>query len=245
MSLNGALAGIPNEVAVALASELADLTHRFARRDWGPSELNGARLAEAALRYVEWKNTGSFTPFGKTLNRSKVCSEALNNTALDESLRFHIPNSAQLVMDVRNKRDVAHLSAIADVNEMDSHLVVRLGSWLVAEIVRLEAGLPSEEIQRIVDSLSSRHVPLVEVFDGETVVVAPSLSAREKTVLALYNCYPSPCDATKLRGSVKYGNVTRFGEILQVLDHQGLVHLKGSNVYLTRLGATATESLIS
>lgn len=245
MSLVAALSGIPKELSAALSTELANLMHRFARGDWGPSELNGGRLAETVLRYVEWKNAGSFTPFGAQLNRSRVCTSALNNVALDDSLRFHIPNAAQLIMDVRNKRDVAHLSAVVDVNEMDSHLAVRLASWIVAEIVRLEAGLAPSEIQRIVDSLSSKHVPLVEVFGGETVVVAPGLSAAQRVLIALYHSHPSPCAVATLRRSVKYGNVTRFRGILQALDREGRTHLKGNDVYLTRLGVVDAEGLIS
>jgi len=219
--------------------------HRFARRDWGPSELNGGRLAEAVLRYVEWKNIGNFTAFGAQLNRSRVCTGALNNVALNDSLRFHLPGAAQFIMDVRNKRDVAHLSAVVDVNEMDSHLVVRLGSWMVGEIVRLEAGLDPPQIQRIIDSLSTKHVPLVEVFDGETVVVAPQLSAADRALVALYHSYPAPCDIAALRISVKYANVTRFRGILQTLDRAGRVHLKGSVVHLTRLGLSDAENVMS
>lgn len=245
MSLVVALSEIPGELAAALSNELAGLMHRFAKRDWGPSKLNGGRLAEAVLRYVELKGTGSYTPFGTQINRSKVCADAANNTALSDSVRFHLPSSAQLIMDVRNKRDVAHLSAVLDVNEMDSHLVVRLGSWMVAEIVRLEAGLAPDEVQRIVDSLSTKYVPLVEVFDGETVVVAPSLSAAQKVLVALYYSYPTSCDVAALRASVKYGNVTRFRGILQMLDREGRVHLKVNEVYLTRLGIVDAEALLS
>jgi hypothetical protein len=135
MSVANALSTIPGELAEALQREMIEVMSRFARRDWSPSELNGGRLAEAVLRYVEWKNTGSYTPFGTQIDRLKICADARNNTGLDDSVRFHIPNSAQLIMDVRNKRDVAHLSSVVNVNEMDSHLVLRLGSWITAEIV--------------------------------------------------------------------------------------------------------------
>ena len=244
MTLKAALGGIPTDIATAIESELAELLRRYARRDWSPAELNGARLAEAVLRYVEWKRSGSFTPLGTQVNRSKICADALNDTTLDDSIRMHIPNAAVLIMDVRNKRDVAHLSAVIDVNEMDSALVLRLGSWVVSEIVRLEAGLGVKDTQNIIDSLSATHVPIVEVFDGEAVVVAPQLNAADRAIVALYHCYPRPYELGALRTAVKYGNITRFREILQVLDKKGLVHINGQKAHLTHLGVAAAEDLL-
>lgn len=166
MNLTEALGAVPADIAAALQSEFSGLLRRFNRRDWGPAELNGGRLAEAVLRYVEWKDTGSFTPFGKQLGRPAICAHAEQNVQLDDSVRFHIPRAAQLIMDIRNKRDVAHLSAVVDVNEMDAHLVLRVGAWLVAELLRLESTLDPMEVQSLLDSLTVTHAPLVEIFDG-------------------------------------------------------------------------------
>jgi len=244
VTLKAALGGIPADISSAIERELAELLSRYARRDWGPSELNGARLAEAVLRYVEWRCRGRFTPLDKQLNRSKICTHALNDTTLDDSIRIHIPSAAVLIMDVRNKRDVAHLSAVVDVNEMDSELVLRLGAWIVSEIVRLEAGLGAKDIQSIVDSLSATHTPAVEVFEGETVVVAPELDAAERVVVALYHRYPGPMELGTLKTAVKYGHITRFRGILQALDKKGLVHLKEERVYLTHRGVVTAEDLL-
>jgi hypothetical protein len=245
MSLGQALAGIPEEVAQSIETELAGLMQRFGKRDWSPSELNGGRLAEAVLRYLEWKNEGTFTPLGKQLNRSRIVGGVKNNVALEESVRIHIPRAAELIMDVRNRRDVAHLSSEVDVNEMDSQVVLRLGSWLVAEIVRLESGLAPSECQTLVDSLTVKYVPLVEIFGGDAVVVAPQLKARDRVLVALYHAHPFPVDLTVLRASVKYGNVSRFKTLVVQLDKSGLVHAKDSAVYLTNLGVNEAEVLLA
>ena len=148
-------------------------------------------------------------------------------------------------MDIRNRRDVAHLSKSINVNEMDSQMVLRLGSWLVAETVRLESTLTPQECQRLVDSLTVKHVPTVEIFDGDAVVVAPHLKASEKVVVALYHSHPAAVDLKFLRTSVKYGNVSRFKTLVAQLDGQGLVHMKDSAVFLTHLGVERAEVILS
>jgi hypothetical protein len=244
MNIATALSGLPPELARGLEHEMAGLFQRFARGDWSPSELNGARLAEVALRYVEWKRTSHFTPFNRQLGRKAICAEALQDTSQDDSVRMHIPHAAELVMDIRNKRDVAHLATVVDVNEMDSQVVLRLASWIVAEIVRLEAGLGHKEIQALIDSLTVKSIPLVEVFDGDAIVVAPHLSATERALVGLYHSYPDPCAVSSLRASVKYANATRFRILLEALEKKGFVHIKADQAYLTRLGVDAVESLL-
>jgi hypothetical protein len=245
MNLSEALAGVPGDIARSLENELSGLMQRYRRGDWSPSELNGGRLAEAVLRYLEWKDGGSFTPLGKQLNRARIVGAVKNNVALEESVRVHMPRAAELIMDIRNGRDVAHLSDHVSVNQMDSQLVLRLGAWLVAEIVRLESSLAPSECQELVDSLTVKQVPIVEVFDGDAVVVAPQLRASERVLVALYHSHPASMNLEDLRTCVKYGNASRFRTLVSQVDRQGLAHVKGSTVFLTHLGVERAEALLS
>jgi hypothetical protein len=83
------------------------------------------------------------------------------------------------------------------------------------------------------------------VFDGDVVVVAPQLSAADRTLVCLYYGYPAATALSALRASVKYANVSRFRDIIQGFDRQGLVHVKGDAVHLTHLGVAAAEKLLS
>ena len=51
-SFDIALATIPKDIVNAIQKEFSELVSRFARRDWDPAELKGARFAEAILRYL-------------------------------------------------------------------------------------------------------------------------------------------------------------------------------------------------
>jgi len=238
------LSGLPQEIHNTLLIEYSELESRFLRQDWGPSELNGGRLAEALLRYLEWKMSGTFTPLGTQINRTAVINSTTQDTSLSEGVRFHLRRCADLLMDFRNKRDVAHLGASTDVREMDAHLVLRLAGWSLSEILREEGGLHPADVQQLIDKLSASHSPLVEEIDGDVVVVSTQHNANAKVLIALHHTFPNPLPIEVLQQAVKYANPTRFVGILKKLDKEALVHFKDGNVFLTRKGIAWVESNI-
>lgn len=240
-SLRSALQNVPDDIRSALEAELTELERRFARGDWKAAELNGGRFAEAVMRYLEWKRTGSFTPVGKQLNRTSILKAVETDTTLPEGLRFHVRRSVELLMDVRNKRDVAHLGNVVDVEEMDARLVLRLANWTISEIIRTEGALRGEDIQKLVDRFSTTHMPLVEEIDGDLVLLATDLPAALRALIVLYDAYPDPVRMGELRRSVRYGNVTRFRRLLEARESEGLVYIKDDKVYLTRKGVEHVE----
>lgn len=240
--LSQALANVPKEIATLMANEYADLRTRLARADYSPANLNGGRFAEALARYLEYKSTGAYTPIGTQLNRNVVLTGVRANTALPGSLRAHLPRVTELLMDVRNKRDIAHLGKDVDVAEMDSELVVQLAGWALAEVVRVEAAIAPGECQGLVDMLCERRVPLVEEFNGQKIVVAPELTASERVLVALYDAYPAYQTVPALLRSVRYANPTRFRKLLGDLDSRGLVVVAEHGAHLTSRGLAHVEA---
>lgn len=90
----------------------------------------------------------------------------LQNAQGSESVRLHIPRTLQLIYDVRNKRDVAHLADGINPNMQDATLVVRNMERVVAELVRLFHDVSPTEAHAIIADLVSKDVPLIQVFDG-------------------------------------------------------------------------------
>jgi len=245
IALTALLPHIPRDIANALQKEFADLESRFARRDWGPAELNAGRFAEAVLRFLEWKESGrQYTPVGKHLNRQRILKEVRVNSSLPDGLRFHVSLCSEILMDIRNKRDVAHLGAVVDVDEMDARLLLRLASWVVAEIVREEGNLSARDAQALIDRLSSRNLSLVEEVEGDLVVVATNLPAIQRALVALYHLYPRPMEMGLLRVTIGYQNSTRFREMIADQAKKGIVHLKAKKVYLTAKGAAWVDKNI-
>lgn len=244
MELQTLIPSVPSDITDAMEREYVDLESRFARGDWGPAELDGGRFAEAVLRYLEWKRSGHFTPIADQLDRTTIVNSITNDASLPEGLRFHVRRCAELLLDVRNKRYVAHLGNDVDVNEMDAHLVFRLTSWSLSEIIREESNSGADEVQKMVDRLSVKHLPLVEEVAGELIVVATNLTALDRSMLALYRTFPEALDFGKLRTAVKYENPTRFRGLIKRLAKEALVHVKGDDVYLTRKGVRWVEQNI-
>lgn len=237
-SLRNVLPNIPGDIVDALETEFRNLESRFARRDWGPAELNGGRFAEAVLRFLEWRESGGhYTPIGMQLNRQAILNRARNNPSLPDGLRFHVAKCSEILMDIRNRRDVAHLGTVINVDEMDAHLVMRLAAWVLAEIVREESDLSAQDAQALIDRLSVRRLPLVEEVGGDLVVVATDLSATERALVALYNIYPEPMNINTLRKSVGYQHSTRFRQMIHTQAKAGITYIKGDDVYLTQKGA--------
>lgn len=241
MKLSQFLLGVPLEIIEALEKEFSKLESRFARRDWGPAELDGGRFAEAILRYLEWKSTKVYTPIGKQLARLDIIREIENNSSIADGVRFHVRRCAELLLDVRNKRDVGHLGNEVDVNEMDSRLVKRLASWSLAEIIREEGHLSPVESQNVVDKLSTKSLSLIEEIGGELVVVATNLSATEQALVALYEKAPSPINIGVLQKSTKYRNSTNFKVLMARESSKGIVHIIKDEVQLTNKGVAWVE----
>lgn len=246
VDFRAALSNVPADIANALEQEFVELEARFARGDWGPAELNGGRLAEALLRYLEWKQSGGpFTPIGTQLNRTTIVHKVENDATLPEGIRFHVRRCAELLMDIRNKRDVAHLGAVVDVDEMDAQLVLRLANWSLAEIVRQEGQLDAAEAQALIDRLSATHVPLIEEIDGDLVIVADNLLPATKALVILYHSYPDPVSLGDLQQAVRYtSHASNFRRLLTNRQEKGLVHLKDDKAYLTRKGAAWVEASV-
>jgi len=239
------LAHVPSDIRNALQEEFRDLESRFARGDWDSANLSGGRFAEAILRFLEWKQSaGTYTPIGKELARSSILSKVRNDTKVPEGLRFLVARITELLMDLRNKRDVAHLGSAPDVKETDARLVMASASWIMAEVVREESRAGAQEAQLIIDRLNRRRIPLVEEIGNDLVVLATDLPAAKRVLVALYKVSPEAMEFEKLRSAVGYENKTRFGAIVKKHANERMIHLNGDSARITTKGIAWVESNI-
>lgn len=246
-TLTNVLTGIPTEIVDYIEKEFLELQVRFSKRDWGPAELNAARFGEAILRYLEWKDSGgSYTPFDTQLKRQAIVNRVSQNVNLHDGIRFHVLKCVEILLDVRNKRDVAHLGTVINVNEMDSRLLFRLTKWVLSEIIREEASINPSEIQRIIDSISTQEIPLVDEIEDEAIVVGTHLVAIDRALVLLYYFYPEAVEIERLRKAVGYRNSTRFrGEVLKKKANDAIIFIKNGNVHLTKKGVAWVEKNIN
>jgi len=240
------LGSIPTDLARALDETYRDVVDHFLREEWDDAQVDAGRFSEAALRYLEWKLDGSYTPIdGKHKpNRSKVTSAARNATRLDATLRSQVPQAVELIMDFRNNRNSAHLGSI-DANKMDATCVLQNATWVVGEIARIESIRPIGEIQELLDQLAERHIPLIQTVGGVPIVLDPKLSAGDRALVLLYQ-QGAPVDLSTLRNWAEYTHATRWREnVIGALRKQKLVHLSPDGlVHLLRPGETEAQRIL-
>ncbi|PSB07922.1 hypothetical protein C7B69_23100 [filamentous cyanobacterium Phorm 46] len=129
---------LPNEIVTHLLDEYQDIKQHFALRKFRPSELNGARFAECVLRLIQYLNDPPYTPFGTSLgNSDSIIRRVESNTLLHESMRLFIPRIVRIMLDVRNRRDVAHVGGDVSPNYSDSLFISQNADWILTEIIRI------------------------------------------------------------------------------------------------------------
>lgn len=246
LNLSSHFGALPRDLGEALGVTYRDTMDHFLKMEWDDTQVDTGRLCEAMLRYLEWKMSGSYTPIdGKSKpKRKNVIGKAANDTKLPPSLRAQMPQAIELTLDFRNNRNSAHLGDI-DANKLDASTVVSAATWMIAEVVRLETRKPPGEVQALIDRLTERHVPLIQIVDGEPILLAPGLEAREKALVVFYQ-QAKPVQMQKLREWVGYSNATRWrSSVISSLRRKAFIHVdKEENVILLLPGEAEAQRIV-
>jgi hypothetical protein len=147
-------------------------------------------------------------------------------------------------MDFRNNRNSAHLGSIY-ANNMDAACVVQNVTWVVGEIARIESNKTTSEIQTLLDQLSQRHVPLIQTVEDTPIVLDPTMGARAKALVLLYQ-HGAPVPMQTLREWAEYSHSTKWRKgVIGTLQKQKLVHVdRDGNVRLLRPGEAEAQSIL-
>lgn len=245
MNLEGLLASLPTELAAALERTFLDATDHFLKEEWDDCQVDGGRFAEAVLRYLQWRQKGSFTPIdGRSKpNRKSVVTKVTQDPELPSSLRTQVVQAVELVLDFRNNRNAAHLGNV-DANRLDAITVIQLVQWIVGEIVRLETQAGPQEIQALIDDLAQPYLPLVQHVEGQPTVLDASMEAADKALILLYQCGGS-ADVGDLRSWAEYGNSSRWRKgVLGGLAKTKMVQVRGELVHLLHPGHARAQELL-
>ncbi len=238
---------VKKQLSQAFPSELIDelldchkeLRVNYYLGKYRPSELEGGRFAEVVVRLLQHHTSGQHTPFGAPLPDFETEVNRLRSLPTDQyhdSVRLHIPRAVQLILDIRNRRDVGHVGGDVDPNASDSNLVMTTANWVLTEILRLFYTSTLEEAQELVHEIVERRIPLVWEKDGQLKVLNSKLSLRERTLALLYTRGTEGASDVDLATWLGVVNQKHFNEILHKLDLDVLVHRSGGNSFITPLG---------
>lgn len=228
----------------ALLTSYSEIESNFALGKWKATEIDAGHFVEAARRALEQELFGAATPLSAKLGH--FTDQALNkyeNATGDESFRMLIPRVLKAVYNIRSKRGAGHLAGVSP-NEMDSAYVMNSCRWALAELVRLASGLPPEQTQLLVDTITERRVQLVWEHQGTVRVLDPKMPARSQVLVLLYD--RSPQRDVDLAASVEYSRLSSFRVVLRALHKQRLIEFRKDGVcVITPLGVVQAETLLA
>lgn len=237
---------LPNEILTKLFDEYMLIKQQFFLRRFQPSELNAARFSECVVRLLEYINTGKYTPFGTQVKSEHIINSIQNNTAHKDTIRFFIPRLTRVMLDVRNKRDVAHVGGEVNPNHSDALLVNHCTDWILTELVRHFYSCSMDEAKQIVVSINELRIPVVAEVDGFVRVQDTKLDANNKALVVLYHKQPEKVSDANLAKWIKYKNISRLKtEILSKLDAEAMIHYESGLCTLLPKGIMYVEKNIS
>lgn len=238
------LNNLPFDLVENILKEFQKLHQQYFLNKWEPAQLDGGRFSENIFRYIEYKQNKTFTPIGNQINRSSIYNSALQDTNLPESIRFHVLKLADIMLDFRNKRNVAHPGNI-DVNEMDSTFVIQAANWIIAEIIRIETQMSPEGAQGEIKKIIERKIPIIEEIGGRLKCLDTQLSAKQKALVFCYQKYPNQISLNDLKDWIKYSNKSVLRKQLQDLDQDGCIDFHLDSAQLTKKGLLWVEKNIT
>jgi hypothetical protein len=231
-------ASLPQDILTELFKEFKLIKQNFFLSRFQPAELNGGRFAECILRLLEFVDSGTYTAFGSQIKSSdSIVNRLQNNVDLPNTLRFHIPRLIRVILDLRNKRDVAHVGGEVSPNYSDSLFIVHSVDWILTEIVRHYHSCPIDEAADIVSAINEIQISIIDEIDGFMKMLDTSLKTSDMVLVFLYSKQPRKVLEQDLRKWSEYKNSTHFREkILMKLHKDALIHFSDGTCTLTRKG---------
>ncbi|MCM0021970.1 MAG: hypothetical protein NBV67_18435 [Tagaea sp.] len=205
------LSVVPDGLRQALVGAFDSIVRNYREHRWGPAELDGGKFAEAAYCVIEGALSGSYgTTVSKPKNFRQACSslEQKHPNGL-KSLRILIPQVLSIMYEVRNNRNVGHLGADVDPNQIDALLILNSAKWVMAELIRILHTGSIDVARGIVERIADKTIPLVWEHDGVRRVLDPSLSYSDRTLILLYSAN-SAVEARKLFQWAEHSNWSMY-----------------------------------
>jgi hypothetical protein len=233
----------PTELVGALLAAYREIEGNFALRKWKASELDAGHFVEASRRVIEKELFGSYTPIGKDLPKFHDGELKRYEQGIgDESFRILIPRALKAIYNIRNKRGVGHLGPISP-NEMDATYILYTTKWILAELVRLAAGINPSQTQQLIESIVERRLSVLWKHEGITRILETGIKARAQVLVLLFD--RSPQSELELQATTEYKNLTNFRKILQRLHQDRLIEYGSGRAVITSKGIIAAEAVLT
>jgi hypothetical protein len=186
MNVSNLLSALPPGLKNPLITEYNNILQHYLEKRWTASELSGGKFCEIVYTILDGYGKGTYaaSPF-KPSNFVDACKKLENNASVPRSFQILIPRMLPALYEIRNNRNVGHVGGDVDPNSMDSQAVVSICSWIMGELIRVFHNTSIADAQKIVDSVTSRKIPLVWQGGSTKRVLKSGLSVKNQILLLL------------------------------------------------------------
>jgi hypothetical protein len=244
-SIDIALKAIPKSHREQLVNEYNIIVQNYFEKRWLPSELSGGRFSEVVYSILEGLGKGTFgSAPKKPSDMVTACKTLEQNVNLGRSFQILIPRMLPVLYEIRNNRNVGHVSGEIDPNEMDSFTVLTLANWIIAEMIRVLHGVTFEEAKELVESITEYKIPFIWSDDTVKRVLNNKLKIEEK-ILVLLASNNSEAKTKELISWCEIKNITYFKKVIKKLhtsrfiehkEKEGkIILLPPGNIFVTKL----------
>ncbi len=212
--------------------------------------ISAGKFCESVIRLLQHQLTGQSIPFGKHIpNFPDACRKliTLDASTGPESLRVVMPRSLVFLYTMRGKRGIGHVGGDVEANSIDLATIVRTCDWIMCELLRVFHKLPLEDAQSLIDSLASKHMPLVWEVGGRKRVLRTDMNYKQKVLLLLYSGTESSVLSEELFDWTEHSHMPSFRrDVLWPMHKAKLIEYDKDEeiVYLSLLGVGEVESLL-
>lgn len=220
-----ALSTVPAGLRDPLISEYQSIVQNFLEHRWLPTELRGARFSEIVYTILDGQAKQSYAAApSKPANFVAACRslETNNQTHVPRSFQILIPRILPALYEIRNNRNVGHVSGELDSNHMDAVAVLSMCNWVMAELVRVFHGLSVPEAQRVVDALAEVRIPVVWSDGNIKRVLRTELKLQEQLLLLTAATVPD-VTSKELIAWIEHDNPSYVMRTLRVLHSKRFI----------------------
>jgi hypothetical protein len=179
-----ALTALPDGLRKPLLEEYQRMVTDFRERRWLPSELSGGRFCEIVYTILEGYPGSYASAPKKPENFPHACAELQKRSVEPRSMRIAIPRLLPSIYEIRNNRNVGHVSGDIDPNHMDATFVLSSCNWVMAELVRVLHRVSSTEAAALIEQFTEQSLVLLwEVEDQTRRVLDTTLNLYDQILL--------------------------------------------------------------
>lgn len=217
---------------------------------WDASGLSVGKFCETVLRFLQFKLTGKYTPFGTNIgNFPDECRKLVQLPVANgsESLRILIPRALAFLNTLRGKRGIGHVGGDIEANEIDTAIAVKVCDWIISELIRQYHKLSLEEAYAVVKKIREQNIPLVWEVAGKKRILNSDATFLEKVLVLAYSELEDGILVEDLCEWSKHSNFSVFKrDVIANLDKRTLIEFDKTAgiVYISPTGIKKAEEIL-